>query len=107
MSIVFYDAAFKLNKARHLPVLVLLACASMLCGCQNQMMSNDRMATSIAGTLGVPPSDVTLSDRTTEGPTNTSVIATLDDGKRFACTVNGGGLLAMGMMNPPLCNPVQ
>lgn len=71
------------------------------------MMSNDRMASSIAGTLGVPVSDVTLSDRRSDGPTNTYVIATVASGAKYACTVNGGGLLAMGMVNPPTCNPVR
>jgi hypothetical protein len=78
-----------------------------LSGCQAEMMSNDRMASSIAGTLGVPVSSVTLSDRRTDGPTNTYVVATLSDGKRFACTINGGGVLAMGIINPPNCNPAQ
>jgi hypothetical protein len=87
--------------------LAVFGIGILLSGCQAQMMSDSRMSSAIAGTLGVPASDVTLSDRTTQGPTNTSVIATLSDGKRFACTVNGGGLLAAGMMNPPTCNPAQ
>lgn len=92
------------NKVRFAAIF----CVSLvLTGCQAQMMSNDRMASSIAGTLGVSVSDVTLSDRRTDGPTNTYVVATLSDGKRFACTVNGGGLLAMGIVNPPACNPAQ
>ena len=76
-----------------------------LVGCQDQLMSTDRMTSSIAGTLGVPPSQVTLSDRRTDGPTNTYVLAHLTNGKAYACTVNGGGLLAAGMINPPSCQP--
>jgi hypothetical protein len=78
-----------------------------LSGCQQQMTSDDRMASSIAGTLGVPISDVTLSDRRPDGPTNTFVTAKIRNGGTYACTVNGGGLLAMGMLNPPSCNPVR
>lgn len=77
----------------------------MLAGCQDQMMSNDRIASSVAGTLGVPPSAVTLSDRRSDGPTNTFVLAHLANGKTYACTINGGGLLAAGMINPPSCQP--
>lgn len=77
-----------------------------LSGCQSQMMSDDRMTSSIAGTLGVQPSDVTLTDRRSDGPTNTYVVAHLKNGKAYACTVNGGGLLAAGIINPPTCNPI-
>nr|WP_294563972.1 hypothetical protein [uncultured Rhodopila sp.] len=83
------------------PVALILS----LAGCQDEMLSNDRMASSIAGTLGVPVSQVTLSDRRSDGPTNTYVIAHVVGGKSYACTVNGGGLLAAGMVNPPSCQP--
>ena len=76
-------------------------------GCQQQMLSDDRMTQSIAGTLGVPPSDITLSDRRTDGPTNTYVTARVRNGGSYACTVNGGGLLAAGIVNPPTRNPVR
>lgn len=85
----------------------MLAAAAViaLAGCQDQMMSNDRMSSAIAGTLGVPPSAVTLTDRRSDGATNTYVLAHLTNGKTYACTVNGGGLLAAGMINPPSCQP--
>ena len=73
--------------------------------CQDQLMSNDRMTSAIAGTLGVPPSQVTLSDRRSDGPTNTYVLAHITNGKTYACTVNGGGALAFGIINPPSCQP--
>ena len=76
-----------------------------LSACQDQMMSNDRMQSAIADVLGVPPSTVTLTDRRSDGPTNTYVLAHLTNGTTYACTVNGGGLLAFGMMNPPMCHP--
>jgi hypothetical protein len=82
-----------------------LVVATGLAGCQDQLLSNDRMASSIAGVLGVPPSAVTLSDRRSDGPTNTYVLAHVANGKTYACTVNGGGVLAMGMTNPPTCQP--
>ncbi len=87
--------------------MVFIAFGVALGGCQQQMLSDDRMASSIAGTLGVPITDVTLSDRRSDGPTNTYVIAKVRSGGTYACTVNGGGLLAMGMVNPPTCNPIR
>ena len=81
--------------------IVLLAVSA----CQDQLMSNDRMTSAIAGTLGVPPSRVTLSDRRSDGPTNTYVLAHVTNGKTYACTVNGGGALAFGIINPPSCQP--
>jgi hypothetical protein len=88
-------------------ISALFAVSFALSGCQTELMSNERMSNAIAGTLGVPASNVTLSDRRTVSPTNTDVVATLSDGKRFACALNGGGLLAMGIINPPTCNPAQ
>lgn len=76
-----------------------------LAGCQTTMLSDDRIASNTAGMLGVPPSDVTISERRTDGPTNTYYVATTKDGKSYACVINGGGLLAAGMTNPPQCNP--
>ena len=76
-----------------------------LSACQDQLMSDDRMRSSIAGVLGVPPSSVTLTDRRSDGPTNTYVLAHVTGGRTYACTVNGGGVLAFGMMNPPTCQP--
>ncbi len=101
------DRHHQIMKRQNLSAVVLVGFGLLLSGCQSQMMSDDRMSEAIAGTLGVSPSDITLSNRMTDGPTNTSVVATLSDGKRFACNVNGGGLLAMGMVNPPTCNPAQ
>jgi hypothetical protein len=86
-------------------IAVIIAAGVAVSGCQQQMMSDDRIASSIAGTLGVPVGDITLSDRRTDGPTNTFVIAKVRNGGSYACTINGGGLLAAGMINPPSCNP--
>jgi hypothetical protein len=84
---------------------LLLATLFAAGGCQDQLMSDDRMGSAIAGTLGVPPSDVTLTDRRSDGPTNTFVTAHVRNGGTYACTVNGGGALAFGMINPPMCHP--
>ncbi len=87
------------------PLFVSMVSLLGLTACQDQLMSNDRMASSIAGVVGVPPSSITLTDRRNDGPTNTYALAHVAGGKTYACTVNGGGLLAFGMMNPPVCQP--
>lgn len=78
---------------------VVLLCSA----CQTTLLSNDRIAASTAGILGVPVSEVRISDRRTDGPTNTVYVATTRQA-RYACVINGGGLLAAGITNPPVCN---
>jgi hypothetical protein len=90
------------NAARAAPLVFVLVC---LIGCQESMLSDDRIVSNTAGVLGVPPSDVTISDRRTEGPTNTYYVAHTKARKTYACTINGGGFLAAGMTDPPTCNP--
>jgi hypothetical protein len=80
-----------------------IAATISLGGCQGTMLSNDRIISNTAGILGVPPSDVTISDRRADGPTNTYYIAHVKSGGEYACVINGGGMLAMGMTNPPSC----
>ena len=84
---------------------VLMLGLVALAGCQDAVMSNDRMTSAIAGTLGVPPSEVTVVNRRTDGPTNTFVTVQTRSGRRYACTVNGGSALSFGIINPPTCNP--
>lgn len=71
--------------------------------CQTTMLGDDRIASSTAGVLGVKPDEVSISDRWTMSATDTAYTATTKDGKVYACTINGGGLLAMGLTNAPSC----
>lgn len=93
----------RLSLATLMATGMMVAC---LGGCQSTMLSDDRIASSTAGFLGVPPEGVAISDRRSDA-TNTYYIATTKDGKQYACVINGGGLLAMGLTNPPSCNPKQ
>jgi len=81
--------------------IVLTGCASIAGG--TNMLTDDKIRSETAGTLGYAPDDLTITSRRTEG-TNTYVMLKAADGKEFACTVNGGNLLTMGIVNPPLCN---
>jgi hypothetical protein len=73
-------------------------------GCQTTLLSDRRIASNTAGILGVAPGDLTISDRRSD-PTNTYYVATTKDQKSYACAINGGGVLAMGLVNPPTCTP--
>jgi len=87
--------------------LVLAALAALaVSGCQTTMLSDDRLASTTAGALGVPENDVTILDRRSD-PMNTFYTAKTKDNKVYACTISGGGLLSMGLVNPPTCTPRQ
>lgn len=82
---------------------VLCLLAPLLGSCADQMLSNDRAAASIAGSLGLPPSEVSVVSRSADGPTNTNFIVQTANNGRFVCTINGGNALTFGMTNAPYC----
>jgi hypothetical protein len=84
------------------PVL-LFSTVLVLASCAESLLSDERIKSNTAGVLGVPVNQLTISDRRTE-VTNTYYIATTSSGARFACTINGGTVLAAGMVNTPTCN---
>ena len=77
----------------------------LLSGCAQQMLSDERIASTTAMALGQPPGSVTIADRQYDGATNTFYTARTRNGA-FRCTINGGGLLAAGMTNPPQCSRI-
>jgi hypothetical protein len=79
-----------------------ILCAMALTGCASQLLSDERIISNTAGVLGVPPADLTISDRRTEA-TNTYYIARTRNGASYACTINGGNALTFGMVNSPFC----
>ncbi len=88
----------------HMTRLLFLALlAAVPAGCAEQMLGNDRIRDSIAGSLGLPASDLTIVDRRADGPTNTNVIVDARNNGRYVCTSNGGNILTFGMTNAPYC----
>lgn len=83
------------------PVLVL-ALTATLCGCASQLLSDDRLRSNTAGALGLPANELTISERREEMP-NTYYTVKTSAGAEFNCVINGGGVLAAGMVNPPNC----
>ena len=84
---------------------ILIACLGDMSACQTTLLSNDRIASETAGVLGVPQSELSITDRVQDGATNTRYMAAdSKTGARYRCVINGGGVLALGMVNPPTCN---
>lgn len=86
-----------------LNITAVLVCAIVCAGCQSTLLSNDRIASATAGMLGVPVSEVSITERRTDGPTNTFYTATTRNGS-YGCVINGGSALSMGIVNSPMCN---
>lgn len=89
--------------------LIAALCAAIaLAGCstiaeKTNFVSDESLKSQSAGAIGVTPEELTLVSRRTQG-TNTYAVLRTRDKKEYACTVNGGNLLTMGMTNPPSCN---
>ena len=73
-----------------------------LVGCANTLLSDDRIRENTALALNQPASAVTISDRRYDGATNTYYTAHTA-GRTYACTMNGGSIMALGLTNPPQC----
>lgn len=71
-------------------------------GCASQLLSDDRLTSNTAQALGVPAGDVTVSNRQEQG-TNTTYNAKTRAGVEYSCSVNGGGILAAGMVQGAQC----
>ena len=87
--------------------LLISFSAIVMTGCgtvaQNtNSLSNDRILSDTSGVLGYKPTDLTITDRRTEG-TNTYVNLIATNKKEYTCVINGGNLLTFGMTNPPMC----
>ena len=74
----------------------------ILTGCADTMMSDTKVRDSVAMSLGQPAASVRIRDRQYDGMTNTFVTANTPRGT-YRCIINGGGVLAMGIINLPSC----
>jgi hypothetical protein len=81
----------------------VLGSALILSACQAEMLSNDRIISNTAQVIGVRPDQFMIMNRVSDD-TNTYYTARTRSGVTFACVINGGGLLAAGMTDPPTCN---
>lgn len=81
-------------------ILAILATSLAMAGCANTLLSDDRIRDNTALALNDP--NVAISNRRYDGMTNTYYTARTSHGS-YACTINGGSILAAGMTNPPQC----
>lgn len=82
------------------PALAVLATSLALSGCASTLLSDARIRDNTAMALNEP--SVAISNRRDDGMTNTYYTARTARAS-YACTINGGGVLAMGLTNPPQC----
>lgn len=83
--------------------------ASLISGCstiaeKTNFISDDQIRSKVGGALGAAPDSVTIISRRTSG-TDTYVDVRVQGKRDYACTLNGGNALTMGIINPPTCNP--
>ena len=83
-------------------LVALLAAGALLTACQTEILSSDRIASNTAPVINVRPDHFTITDRYSD-QTNTYYTARTNDGVTYACVINGGGLLAAGMVDKPTC----
>ena len=82
-----------------------IAMLAGMAGCADQMLPKIRAAASIAGNLGVQPGDITVVQRTNDGPTNTNFLVEARGlPGRFVCTINGGNIMTFGLTNGAACH---
>jgi UDP-N-acetylglucosamine enolpyruvyl transferase len=73
-----------------------------LSGCVSTL-SDDRIREETSAALGVPAGEITISNVRQE-MTNTFYTATTRSGAQYACILNGGNIMTLGMTNPAVCN---
>ena len=73
-----------------------------LAACQSTILPDDKIKSETARVLNVAPDQVTISNRSSEGISDTSYIASAS-GRTYSCTINGGTVLSFGMSNTPVC----
>lgn len=83
-------------------LLIFFTGTVLISGCASTLLSDDRLVSNTASVLGLSPSDITITDRREATP-NTYYTVVTRSGAKFACTINGGNIMTMGMTNPPAC----
>jgi hypothetical protein len=86
-----------------LTLSAVLTTSLTLIGCADKILSDDRIRDNTALALNMPARSIVISDRRYDGMTNTYYTARTSRGT-YACIINGGSVMAMGMTNPPECS---
>lgn len=82
--------------------------ASVLClsGCQQEMLSDGRIASDTAIVIGTRPDQLAITDRLSNR-TNTYYDAHTGSGAKYPCVISSGGPLAAGMTDQPSCKQTR
>lgn len=88
----------------HWQALFLGMVTTGIVACQDSKLSDVRLTTNTAEVVGVSPTELTISNRRTEGPVDTYYIATTASGAQYVCVVRGGGMLDAGPPRLPSCD---
>ena len=96
-----------LNFEKMRSLIISAALVTLFSGCavvaeKTNFLNDDDVRRQSARALGLQPDEVKLVSRTTEG-SNTYAVLQAKNGKKYACTLNGGNLLTAGGVNPPQC----
>jgi hypothetical protein len=84
-------------------LVIILVPISLLVSCTSTMLSNEKIISNTAGVLGVSEDNLTLVNRRSD-TTTTYYGVRMQNGTNYICTMTGGGILAVGLTNPPTCN---
>ena len=90
---------------RGITVAALLG-AVMVAGCQAEFLSDDRLAENTGGVLGIAPEKLIISGRHGDATNTYYTAQEVGTRAKWACMINGGGLLAAGLVVPPSCRPI-
>jgi hypothetical protein len=86
-------------------VLIVGAVMLLLSGCVSTL-TPARVREETSAVIGVPADEIAISNQRQE-MINTFYTATTRSGERYACTLNGGNIMTLGMTNPATCNKVR
>ncbi|KKL02492.1 hypothetical protein EIK76_10605 [Rheinheimera mesophila] len=103
---------FKLSNktlvGRAIKVFSLVACIHLLSACsvvaeKTNILTDQQLVEYAAGATGHPIASLELLQRSASG-TVTSYKVKAKNNVTFHCVLNGGNILSMGIVNPPVCN---
>ncbi|HYW57035.1 MAG TPA: hypothetical protein VE934_08740 [Polaromonas sp.] len=79
-----------------------LAIVAACSGCASQMLSDEKLRAHTSPLIGVSAAELTILNRNEQG-TNTYYTARTKSGAEYHCSINGGGVLAAGMVQGGQC----
>jgi hypothetical protein len=84
-----------------LGAFAVTGCAAIASG--TNTLTDERIKAETSGALGYSPDQIDIVSRSTQG-VNTYVSLVAAGKQEYTCIINGGNILTMGMVNPPMCS---